>query len=361
MENKRVWVFKLCWLVLGVVILLLPFMFVASTKPAPASLPKVNWNYHSIMPKEHLLNKAAQEAFNKLAEFTGGRFTITLYPAGGLGFKGSEIWDAIGKGLVPMGEMWSMHVAGKYPFCTILELPGLYDRTNIELSESLIAELWDDLTKPFWADNLYALNLNVLAAGQGLSVNKPLNLAEPKAILKGLKIRVAGPPSAWAVEVLGGKPTYTDWGEIYLAVQRGVVDGMDIAPGGTMIAMKFYEVAKMGVFSDSKNYVPFETAVTSYFVVANKKELEALPVEWQKKLKEVMREAQAFIIRKRPEEESLGAKRCVVEHGLVPVEVPAETLAYIRTEGAKYTEKWKAKAGPLGEKLHNKALGVIKK
>lgn len=160
---------------------------------------------------------------------------------------------------------------------------------------------------------------------------------------------------------MGGKPVFTDWGEIYLAAQRGMVDGMDLPPGSTMIATKFIEVVKWGVFADLSNWWPLELVPCSCFWVVNKGQFEALPVEWQKKLKEVMREAQHKANIEHIKLVAEGAKRCVEKYGLVPVQVPPETEVYLKQEAGKYQEQWKAKAGSLGNELLNKALVVIKK
>lgn len=185
-------------MILGVVILLVAWMLrafakptlpptpttpITPTTPTPVPMSEAHWNFNSYCPAEDVMNVTAQQAFNELVEFIGGRFTITIYPKGSLGFSGPEIADDVGKGLVPISEMWPAHVAGTYPFLSVLGLPALYDRADVKLNKSLINKLWDGLSKPLLEDNLYALDMCVLPCGQGLCVNKPLNLAEPKALL----------------------------------------------------------------------------------------------------------------------------------------------------------------------------------
>jgi tripartite ATP-independent transporter DctP family solute receptor len=64
------------------------------------------------------------------------------------------------------------------------------------------------------------------------------------ADLKGLKLRTAGSPGrVMAFEMLGANPITMNIGEVYLAMQQGVVDGQE-NPFGNINKWKWYEVQK---------------------------------------------------------------------------------------------------------------------
>jgi TRAP-type transport system periplasmic protein len=74
-----------------------------------------------------------------------------------------------------------------------------------------------------------------------LTRGKPVKSPED---LQGLKIRVPDIPMYTAsFKALGAKPTPINYSEVYVALQQGVVDGME-NPSGLIRGMKFYEVAK---------------------------------------------------------------------------------------------------------------------
>jgi TRAP-type C4-dicarboxylate transport system substrate-binding protein len=62
--------------------------------------------------------------------------------------------------------------------------------------------------------------------------------------LEGLKIRTQeSPTSMKMVEALGGSPTPISWGELYSALQQGVVDGAENNPPSFYLS-RHYEVCK---------------------------------------------------------------------------------------------------------------------
>ncbi|MCI0496391.1 TRAP transporter substrate-binding protein DctP, partial [candidate division KSB1 bacterium] len=64
------------------------------------------------------------------------------------------------------------------------------------------------------------------------------------ANLKGLKIRVMKSLTSFAmVQSLGGSPTPIPWGELYTALQQGVVDGAENNPPSFYLS-RHYEVCK---------------------------------------------------------------------------------------------------------------------
>ncbi len=117
-----------------------------------------------------------------------------------------------------------------------------------------------------------------------LTRNKPV--ATP-ADIKGLKIRVPDVPMYTAsFKALGAIPTPINYSEVYLALQQGVVDGME-NPVGLIRGMKFYEVAKF------LTLVPWNNAVN--ILVINESVFQRLTPAHQKILLEAGKESEPYL------------------------------------------------------------------
>ena len=119
------------------------------------------------------------------------------------------------------------------------------------------------------------VGLKVLAIGAPdfrLPMNNklPINSIED---FKGLKIRTMQVPIHMkAYENIGASPVPLPFGELYTALQTGVVDGNENGPL-TLLGKKFYEVQKYLILS---NHQPF-----TLLAYANKNWFESLPTNLQ--------------------------------------------------------------------------------
>lgn len=113
--------------------------------------------------------------------------------------------------------------------------------------------------------------------------------------MKGLKMRS---PEMWffisMFRALGAQPTPITWGEVYPALQAGVVDGME-TPYQAGIDMKFVEVAK--------HWMETEHMFSNMPHHVNEKWYSSLPEETQKILYDSAQEAAAWISAKARQDE----------------------------------------------------------
>ena len=319
---------------------------------------ETKWNYHTIHSKGTTALEEARTALQELQESTNGQFKATIYERSALGFKSQDIWNVIGKGLVPFGEMYAGPVSGKYPWIQVLELPFLYDINDLELTDYLVDHLWDDYARELAKDNLVLLTFTVWPAGRGLQLTKPLG-DDPKNILKGMKIRIYGKVTAWGTKMLGGTPVMMAWAEVFEAGHRGIIDGVDMIAAPATMNMKFYEVFNHIALTDVKTYTQFQYSAINVMVVANKDMFDKLPKDVRAKLKARFRKVGSNFIRPAKRLIAESAREVVVKHGSKPTLVKPETLEYLKSKAPKFWEKWRAKAGPLGNKLLDKTLALI--
>ncbi len=129
-----------------------------------------------------------------------------------------------------------------------------------------------------------------------LTRGKPVKLPDD---LNGLKIRVPDIAMYTAsFKALGAKPTPINYSEVYVALQQGVVDGME-NPSGLIRSMKFYEVAKYLTLMGWSNAVNL--------LVANGEAFKRLTPEQQKAVVAAGREASRYLeeLMVREEQENL--------------------------------------------------------
>jgi TRAP-type transport system periplasmic protein len=226
------------------------------------------------------------------------------------------------------------------------------------LTDYLVEKVWDYYAKPLAEDNLVLLGLTFHPVGRAFVVNKPLN-QDPKTILKGMKIRVSGPMIAWVAETLGATPVMMDYAEVYEAGNRGIVNGMDPGVGKPFFAMKFQEIFKNVLLTDRKALSQLQFGSVTWMIVANKDKFAALPAEWQKSMRDTFKKAGQRHIRIYLESQKEAIKAAGEKYGMTYLNVPPETLTYIKGKAPEYWETWRKKAGPYGNKLLDDGLKII--
>jgi tripartite ATP-independent transporter DctP family solute receptor len=129
---------------------------------------------------------------------------------------------------------------------------------------------------------------------------RQLNLRDARSVktpadLKGLKLRMPG-SKEWLFlgEALGATPTPLAFGEVYLGLKSGTIDGQD-NPLPTVRAAKFYEVTKQIVLTSH--------LVDSLFIAISNKALKAMSPANQQKVMAAAQAAAAYNNENRIKEE----------------------------------------------------------
>jgi TRAP-type C4-dicarboxylate transport system substrate-binding protein len=175
-------------------------------------------------PARHVQHRLLLEPFKKeLEEKSKGRIKITIHPGGALGAAPAH-YENVVAGAFDIGWTLQGYTPGRFPLSGIIELPFLWSSAQ-------------EATRVFWQmlEELPALqneyrDVKVLATwthdlGQLYTTSKPVRNLED---LRGLKIRAPGPVQVSMLRALGAVPVTMPAGEIYDALERGVVDGLVI-------------------------------------------------------------------------------------------------------------------------------------
>jgi len=176
---------------------------------------------------------------------SGGNFVIEFFPGGAVAPATKE-FDALDRGIVEIaqtgmhynmdkfstGGLFNIIVAGPTPMAHItwyLEGGGL----------GLINELFADYN---------VLGLSVMTIGRAEMFGYSNSPLETMADFKGLKFRTAGDWGEVLTDYFDASVIFLAGGEIYEAMQRGVIDAFEFSSPSVNVPFGFNEIAKYAVF-----------------------------------------------------------------------------------------------------------------
>jgi len=198
------------------------------------------WKMVTTWPKNLPGLGFAAENFSKLVgKMSGGRLLIKVYGAGQL-VPALEVFDAVSQGTAQIGHGSAYYWKGKIQTAALFTtVPfGLNaQEMNSWLHYGGGIELWRELYEPFNLVPLAAGNTGVQMAGW---FNREINSIED---LKGLKMRIPG-IGGEVISKLGVETVNIPGGELYTAMQTGVIDATEWVGPYNDLALGFHQVAK---------------------------------------------------------------------------------------------------------------------
>jgi TRAP-type mannitol/chloroaromatic compound transport system substrate-binding protein len=222
-------------------------------------------------PALDVLQGNAQRFSKMVEEMTGGRLKIQVYAAGEL-IPAFGVFDACSQGTLEMFNSAAYYWAGKEAACQWftgvpfgMNPKGQYDWYYY--GDGL--KLWEEAYKPF---NMVPRPSASTGVQMGGWYRKKINSI---ADYKGLKFRMPG-LGGKVIAKAGATVVLTPGGEIYTALERGVIDGSEwVGPHDDM---------KLGLHQTARYYYYpgwHEPGTTGEFTF-NMKAYQALPVEFQR-------------------------------------------------------------------------------
>ena len=175
----------------------------------------------------------------RLRELSGGTMQIDIYPSAQLGEERETI-ELMQIGSIAMAKVSAAPLEGFVPEMRLFNLPYLF-RDREHYLAVLDSPIGDELLLTPLPARL--MGLGYYDAGSRSFYTKDRPVTSP-ADLEGLKIRVQQSQTAMQmVRALGGSPTPIAFGELYTALQQGVVDGAENNPP-SFYTSRHYEVAR---------------------------------------------------------------------------------------------------------------------
>jgi tripartite ATP-independent transporter DctP family solute receptor len=204
----------------------------ASTAPAgdaaaAASDPKVTLVYAEVNPLDTIVGQTGSHFKEKVEELTGGSVVVDVQASGVLGSE-NDVLDAI------LGGSTSIDISRISAFALTSYGCNKSKLLSIPFTFENRAHFWNFANSelaPEFLNEPQELGLPVRGIFYGeegfrhfFTVNPVSGIAD----FKGLKLRVSNDPVMnGMVEGLGANPTVVSFGELYSALQTGVVDGAE--------------------------------------------------------------------------------------------------------------------------------------
>jgi len=151
---------------------------------------------------------------------SGGRLVVEVVPPGTI-FPVAETFNAISAGVTQAASVFGAYYTGTLPEAEVESfMPLAWESLEEAYTMEHAYGLADALKEIYAEHNIYH---EPVIAAKYISIGSTFPMPSPEAI-KGKKLRAVG-AFAEVVTLLEGNPVVVPWGEIYMAVKLGTVDG----------------------------------------------------------------------------------------------------------------------------------------
>ncbi|WOI56563.1 TRAP transporter substrate-binding protein [Palleronia sp. LCG004] len=194
---------------------------VAAASIADAATMRLSHNN----PPDHPTHLSMQEMADRVSELTDGEVEIQIFPNGQLGTQ-RESMELVQNCALEMARSNASELEAFEESYSAINLPYIFDSEE-HFNEVVAGEIGQDILASS-SDNGFRGVAFLTEGARSFYGQKPI--LSP-ADLEGVQVRVQPSPSAIRmVELLGGSPTPISWGELYSALQQGVVDAAENNP-----------------------------------------------------------------------------------------------------------------------------------
>ncbi len=268
MKNK---IIPLCLL-----ICLAPVIF-AGCKKKDAAEPEIVLKLAHSLDITHPVHKGMVYMAEKVKEKSSSRMKVEIFPNEQLGNE-KECIEALQLGYLAMTKTSTAPMEGFVPRMKVFGIPYLFRDSE---------HFWKVMKGPIGKELLLAGESKWLrglcyydAGARSFYAKKEIH---SPADLKGMKIRVQNSiMSMKLVDAMGGSPTPIPWGELYTALDQGVVDAAENNPPSFRTS-RHYEVCKY--------YILDEHTMVPDMLVISTSVWNSLKPEFQKVLQDAVDES----------------------------------------------------------------------
>ncbi|WP_323846174.1 TRAP transporter substrate-binding protein [Microbulbifer magnicolonia] len=291
------------------------------------------WKLVTTWPKNFPGLGSAPERFAKnVGAMSGGRLKIKVYGAGEL-VPAMGVFGAVSEGAAQMGHGAAYYWKGKVPaaqFFTAVPFGLNAQEMNGWLHYGGGMELWEEIYAPFDLIPLAGGSTGVQMAGW---FNREINTVED---LKGLKMRIPG----LGGEVLnraGGTAVTIPGGELYTALQTGVIDATEWVGPYNDLAFGFHQIA------DYYYYPGWHEPGSILEFIVNKTAFEKLPPDLQAIVRTAARAVNQDMLDEYTARNNRALKELVEKHGVQLKRLPDDVIAYLKKVNRQIMEETAAK------------------
>jgi TRAP-type transport system periplasmic protein len=225
-------------------------------------------------------DKASRKFAELVEKKTGGQIKVMIYPRNQLG-SNRELLEQVKLGSLEMTLMGLGTMGYMVEEYNFMQIPFAF-RSQAHIHSVLDSEIGKTIEKSVGSKGFVLLSQKWDRLPRHLAGKKPVQKMED---LKGLKIREGTPAFHEGIKLYGASPVKVDLNEMYIALQQGVVDAVELP----LDYVFDYSIHETGKFL-SLTYHTYGTQ----FVAINKSTFEGLSPENQKALLEAAREGAEY-------------------------------------------------------------------
>ena len=266
-----------------------------------------------------------------LEQATGGKVKTDWHTASALGAV-PELYTRLVQGIIDWGQFNAGYTPGVFPFTEMFELPIRYP--SAELMTKAMIEIYKKGFFDKEYDNVKFLFFYGIGPYQLWSNVKIASVDD----LKGKKLRCPSPTYVEATKAVGALPVSIPAGEIYTAMQKGIIDAT-WACGDMAAAFKIGEIAKYLIMTN--------LGTTTQTFAMNKKPYKALPEAGKKYIQDNWEKLSLFGARTFDEYNEKGFA-FARKHGVETIEWSAADLKKLDTMTAPIFTTWANKLESKG-------------
>ena len=245
--DKKAWSFLTLGVLLGILLATLAFSALSrapddaagASSASEASRDRVVLKLAHALDQKHPVHAAMVFMAQRLEEQSHGRVELQIFPNGQLGSE-TECIEQVQRGVLAMAKSSAAPLEGFIPEMALFGLPYLF-RDEAHYWKVLQGEVGRALLTTGEGVGLRGVCYYDAGSRSFYTIDQPVLTPSD---LRGKKIRVMRSRTAMdMISQMGGAPTPMAWGELYTALQQGMVDGAENNPP-SYHSSRHFEVAK---------------------------------------------------------------------------------------------------------------------
>jgi tripartite ATP-independent transporter DctP family solute receptor len=192
-----------------------------------------------VLPPSHAVHIAMEYMAERLAELSAGAVELQVFGGGQLGSE-PECIEQLQRGALAIVKTSAAALEGFVPDMAVFGLPYLF-RDDEHYWKVLLGDIGREILRAGEGQGIHGLVYYDSGSRSFYTLTKPI--LHPSDV-REMKLRVL--PSRTArdmITTLGGGPTPIPYGELYTALQQGMIDGAENNPP-SFYSSRHYEVAK---------------------------------------------------------------------------------------------------------------------
>jgi TRAP-type transport system periplasmic protein len=231
--------------------------------------------HHFLPPKSNVHARLLDPWTKKVAELSGGKVAIEIFPSMQLGGKPPELYDQAKDGVADI--VWTLpgYTAGRFPRTEVFELPFIASPrgiVNAKASQDYADAHLGEETKDVKLLSFWSHDAGVIHCRRKIATLADLN---------GVKLRFPTRLAGEALKAVGVAAIGMPVPQVPESLAQGVIDGA-VVPWEVVPAVKLNELVKF--HTEIPGTPTFYTA--SFFLVMNQAKYEGLPEDVRKVIDE---------------------------------------------------------------------------